>query len=64
MKRLTLSFGLATLVCLPMARDTPSNQATNAITYTFMAVNYPGDVFTQLLGINDSGGIAGTTGVG
>jgi hypothetical protein len=47
-----------------MARDTPSNQATNAITYTFMAVNYPGDVFTQLLGINDSGGIAGTTGVG
>ncbi len=27
--------------------------------YSFQTVNYPGDTFTQLLGINNSGDIAG-----
>jgi probable HAF family extracellular repeat protein len=57
MKRLTLSFGLAALVCLPMS-------VMAQITYAFQTVNYPGDVFTQLLGINDSGAIAGYHGSG
>jgi len=67
MKRLTLSLGLAALVCLPMAamaQNTASAEATNPITYTFQTVNYPTDAFTQLLGINDYGDIAGYHGSG
>lgn len=35
-----------------------------ATTYTFTEVNYPGDTFTQLLGINKNGEIAGYHGSG
>ena len=52
MKGLILSIGLAALVGLPAS-------ALAQITYTFQTVNYPSDPFTQLLGINDVGDIAG-----
>jgi hypothetical protein len=42
------------MACLPMAAQDPSST-----TYTFTTINYPGDTFTQLLGINNSGEIAG-----
>jgi probable HAF family extracellular repeat protein len=67
MKGLTLSFGLAVLACLPMsgmAQDTSAGLAPDAITYTFTPHNFPTDVFTQLLGINDFGTIAGYHGSG
>lgn len=54
---LTLSFGLAALVCLPVS-------AIAQITYTFQTVNFSGDTFTQLLGINNFGAIAGYHGSG
>jgi uncharacterized membrane protein len=59
MKRLTLilSFGLAALVWPPMS-------AVAQLTYSFQTVNFPTDSFTQLLGINDSGEIAGYHGSG
>jgi uncharacterized membrane protein len=65
MKGLTLSLGLATLACLTMsgmAQD--SAPAAPEILYTFEVVNYPGDTFTQLLGINNSETIAGYHGNG
>ncbi len=53
-KALAFTSGLALLVCMPMyAQDAP------ATTYTFQTINYPGDTFTQLLGINNSDIIAG-----
>jgi hypothetical protein len=48
-KSLSLSLGLALLACLPLS----------AQTYSFKEVNYPGDTFTQLLGINNSNIVAG-----
>lgn len=57
MKRLTLSFGLAAFVWLPMS-------AMAQLTYSFQTVNFPTDSFTQLLGINDFGEIAGYHGSG
>jgi probable HAF family extracellular repeat protein len=38
--------------------------AATPVTYTFTEVNYPDDTFTQLLGINNSGVIAGYHGSG
>jgi len=35
-----------------------------AVSYTFQTVNFPGDTFTQLLGVNDLGVIAGHHGSG
>jgi len=67
MKGLTLSFGLAALACLTiagMAQDTSAGLAADPITYTFQTVNFPTDVFTQLLGINNTGDIAGYHGSG
>ena len=51
-KALALTLGLAVLVCMPM-------YAQETTTYNFETINYPGDTFTQLLGINNSGRIAG-----
>jgi probable HAF family extracellular repeat protein len=56
-KGLILSFGLAALVGLPVS-------ALAQISYTFQTVNFPTDSFTQLLGINDFGEIAGYHGSG
>ncbi len=50
LKTLSLSLGVAVLLCM---------SAAFAQTYTFQTVNYPGDTFTQLLGINNSDEIAG-----
>ena len=50
-KSLSLCLGIALLACLPLAAQTT--------TYTFTDVNYPGDTFTQFLGINTSGIVAG-----
>src|SRR6202162_2856662 len=57
MKKSALRFGLAVIVCLsmPVLADT---------IYSFQTVNFPGDTFTQLLGINNSGTIAGYHGSG
>ncbi len=50
---LAFTLGLAVLVCMPMyAQDWTT-------TYKFETINYPGDTFTQTLGINNSGTIAG-----
>src|SRR5258708_39062246 len=49
---LALAFGLAVLVCMPM-------YAEDTTTYNFETINYTGDTFTQTLGINNSGTIAG-----
>jgi len=52
-KALALTSGLALLLCMPMyAQDEPT-------TYTFQTINYPGDTFTQLLGIDNFDIIAG-----
>jgi hypothetical protein len=53
LKGLALSFILALLACMPaLAQDLP-------VAYNFQTVNYPNDTFTQLLGINNAGVIAG-----
>ena len=49
LKSLTLSLGVAVLLSM----------SAFAQTYNFQTLNYPGDTFTQLLGINNSGDIAG-----
>jgi hypothetical protein len=57
MRRSAFKFGLAVFVCLSMSvlADT---------VYSFQTVIFPGDTFTQLLGINNSGRIAGYHGSG
>ncbi|MGA3089814.1 MAG: hypothetical protein ABSD75_14450 [Terriglobales bacterium] len=50
LKSLALSLGVAVMFCM---------SAAFAQTYNFQTLNYPGDTFTQLLGINNSGDIAG-----
>jgi hypothetical protein len=50
LKSLALSLGFAVLACMSMSAQT---------SYTFKTINYPHDTFTQLLGINDKGEIAG-----
>ena len=57
LKGLTLSFGLAALACLP-------GSALAQISYTFQTVKASGAGFTQLLGINKFGTIAGYRGSG
>jgi hypothetical protein len=52
MKRWVVSLGVAVLVCLPIS-------ALAGTTYTFTEFVYPGDTFTQTLGINNLGNIAG-----
>jgi uncharacterized membrane protein len=54
MKRLALVLSLALLAGIAM----PSMSQAGTV-YTFQTVNFPGDNFTQLLGINNSGTIAG-----
>jgi hypothetical protein len=49
LKTLALSFSAAALLCV----------SAFAQSYNFQTINYPGDTFTQLLGINNSGDIAG-----
>jgi len=50
LKSLALFLGLAVLVSMPLSAQT---------TYTFQTANFPHDTFTQLLGINVFGKIAG-----
>lgn len=52
-KNFVLYLGLAVLVFMTSAF------AQTDTTYTFETINYPGDTFTQLLGINNAGKIAG-----
>ena len=47
MKRLALSFVLAVFVCAAMTA-----RAADETEFTFRTVIFPGDTFTQLLGIN------------
>ncbi|MGA7632045.1 MAG: hypothetical protein WCB11_14870 [Terriglobales bacterium] len=49
LKTLSLFLGVAALLCI----------SAFAQTYNFTPINYPDDSFTQLLGINNSGDIAG-----
>src|SRR5215469_2926048 len=51
LNRLALTLGMAALLC--------ASSAFAQVTYSFKTVNYPNDTFTQLLGINNSGDIAG-----
>lgn len=51
LKNYALSLSLAVLLCM--------TSAFAQTTYSFQTINYPGDTFTQLLGINNSGDIAG-----
>jgi hypothetical protein len=53
LKSLALSLGVTLLLSM----------SASAQTYNFTTINYPGDTFTQLLGINNSGTIAGYHGV-
>jgi hypothetical protein len=46
-----LSISLALLLCM--------TSAFAQTTYNFQTIDYPGDTFTQLLGVNNSGDIAG-----
>jgi len=55
LKNLALSLGLALLASLPMAAQSEAPQTV----YSFQTVDYTGDTFTQLLGINNSNVIAG-----
>lgn len=50
LKSIALSLGFTVLACMSMTAQT---------SYNFRTVNYPHDTFTQLLGINFSGVIAG-----
>jgi len=66
MKGLVLSFGLAVLACLTMsgmAQEDTASEAPETL-YSFQIVNFPGDTFTQLLGINNAETIAGYHGDG
>ncbi len=57
---LALTLGLAFLVCMPMyAQNGNKQNEGTTTTYTFQTINFPGDTFTQLLGINNSDVIAG-----
>ena len=49
LKTLSLSLGVAVVLCM----------SAFAQSYNFTAINYPDDAFTQVLGINNSGDIAG-----
>jgi hypothetical protein len=49
---LVLTLGLAVFVCAPMYTE-------DTTTYNFETIKYPGDTFTQTLGINNSDTIAG-----
>src|SRR5713226_8457828 len=51
---LALTLGLAVLLCMPMYAD-----EKETTTYNFETINFPGDTFTQLLGINNANVIAG-----
>ena len=56
MKRFHLIIAFALLLCASMwAQD----ETLNPTSYSFQEVNYPHDTFTQLLGINNEGVIAG-----
>lgn len=56
MKRFHLPIAFALLLCASMwAQD----ETVNPTVYSFQEINYPGDTFTQLLGINNASQIAG-----
>lgn len=60
MKKLSLLMVFALLLCASMwAQEEPEAAVQPTTMYSFDDVNYPGDTFTQLLGINNTGGIAG-----
>jgi hypothetical protein len=60
LKSISLPVVLALLACLPAAAQTDSDSSSS---YTFTTINFTGDTFTQLLGINNSNEIAGYHGV-
>jgi hypothetical protein len=76
MSRISSLLGSAVLVlgcafASAQSTEVASNKVVDAVvtpaaatTYTFTEVNYPGDTFTQLLGINKNGVIAGYHGSG
>jgi uncharacterized membrane protein len=57
-RKLSFIVALAIIFCGAMSA------VANAVTYTFKTVIFPGDTFTQLLGIDDFGVIAGYHGSG
>jgi hypothetical protein len=57
MKTVSLLMALAMSLCGSMSAQESAAQTPH--TYSFQDVNYPGDTFTQLLGINNSSVIAG-----
>lgn len=60
MKTLSLLTALALSLCASMwAQEAQESESQTPTVYSFQDVNYPGDTFTQLLGINNSGVIAG-----
>jgi probable HAF family extracellular repeat protein len=59
-RRITRGSLLALALTLPITAAVPASAAP----YTFQTVNYPGDTFTELLGVNDAGTIAGYHGDG
>ena len=57
MKSLALLMALALSLCALMSAQESTVETSTM--YSFRDINYPGDTFTQLLGINNGGGIAG-----
>jgi len=62
MKELIFRVGLATFLCVPISALAQETTADTA--YSFRTINFPGDTFTQLLGINNHFVIAGYHGSG
>ncbi len=59
MKRATLALLFGFLVCMSLSVWAQEDFWTPTVTYSFTEVQYPGDTFTQLLGINNGLQIAG-----
>lgn len=66
-RQLPVASVLGALFCLPisgLAQEAAAPTVVPEVTYSFKTVNYPGDTFTQLLGINNKEEIAGYHGSG
>jgi hypothetical protein len=62
MKTLALLMALALSLCASMSALESAVETSTM--HSFQDINYPGDTFTQLLGINNSGVIAGVEAYG
>ena len=58
MKKIVFTLALVAAICFCVATSI-SAWEDDRFRFHFRTVNFPGDTFTQLLGINDSGTIAG-----